>query len=70
MRPLGPEPTTVCWHCGRTVDASAGLHAARYIYRGEQPATAIIEDWVECVCGAYQNLRRLNEITIEPLGKS
>jgi hypothetical protein len=70
MKPVGPEPSTPCWHCGRTIDNASGLHAARYIYRGEQPLTAVIEDWIECECGAYQNLRRINEITIEPIGKS
>jgi hypothetical protein len=70
MRPLGPDPETVCWHCGRVVERNAGVHAARYIYRGEQAATAIVEDWMQCECGAYQNLRRLNAITIEPLGRS
>jgi hypothetical protein len=70
MRPLGPDPTTACWHCGRIIEPRVGVRAARYIYRGEQPATAIIEDWIECECGAYQNLRRLNEITIESIGKT
>jgi hypothetical protein len=70
MRPLGPDPTTTCWHCGRVIAPGTGLHAARYIYRGEQAATAIVEDWIECQCGAYQNVRRLNEITIETLGTS
>ena len=26
----------------------------------------VIEDWIDCTCGAYQNVRRLNEITVEP----
>ncbi len=70
MRPVGPAPATTCWHCGRAVEHSSGVHAARYIYRGEQPFTAVIEDWIECACGAYQNLRSITEITIEALGKS
>ena len=70
MKPIGAEPTTLCWHCGRTIVRTEGVHAARYIYRGDQPLTVVIEDWMECTCGAYQNLRRLNEITIEPIGNS
>jgi hypothetical protein len=70
MRSVGPEPSTTCWHCSRPVEHNSGVHAARYIYRGEQPFTAVIEDWIECACGAYQNLRRISEITIEALGKS
>ena len=70
MRPIGPEPATPCWHCGGPIERSVGVHAARYIYRGDQPLTVVIEDWMECACGAYQNLRRLNEITVEPLGNA
>lgn len=69
MRPIGTKPDVDCWHCGRSIERSGTLHAARYIYRGEQPSTAVIEDWIECECGAYQNVRRLNEITVEALGK-
>jgi hypothetical protein len=69
MRPLGTRPTTVCWHCSAPVDHS-GVHAARYIYRGDQALTALVEDWIACSCGAYQNLRCVNEITVETLGKS
>ena len=36
----------------------------RQIYRGDQPLTVVIEDWMECTCGAYQNVRRLNEISV------
>jgi hypothetical protein len=68
MRPIGAEPSTPCWHCGRPVALDGGAHAARYLYRGEQADTAVIEDWIECTCGAFQNIRRLNEITVEPLG--
>jgi len=70
MRPLGVAPQTVCWHCGRPVDFSPDAHAGRYIYRGDQPLTAVVEDWILCACGAYQNLRRLNEITVEPFGNT
>jgi hypothetical protein len=68
MRPIGVAPATVCWHCGNVVDFNSGVHAGRYIYRGDQPLTAVIEDWIHCECGAYQNVRRLTEITVEPVG--
>jgi aerobic-type carbon monoxide dehydrogenase small subunit (CoxS/CutS family) len=70
MRPLGPPPATSCWHCGGPIVREVGVHAARYIYRGDQPSHAVIEDWMECECGAYQNIRRLNEITVESLGEA
>jgi hypothetical protein len=70
MRPIGAPPQAACWHCGAVIDRTAGVLAARYIYRGDQPLTAIVEDWMECTCGAYQNLRCLNEITVESVGKS
>jgi hypothetical protein len=69
MRPLGTVPAVVCWHCSRTIDRELAVHAARYIYRGDQPSTAVIEDWLECECGAYQNLRRMSEIIVEPIRK-
>ena len=69
MRPIGTPPPTVCWHCGATIDKK-GTRAARYIYRAEAPLTAVVEDWIHCACGAYQNLRALNEISIETFGKS
>ena len=68
MRPIGVPPTAACWHCGTAVDLN-GVRAARYIYRGDQPLTALVEDWIACKCGAYQNLRCVNEITVETLGK-
>jgi hypothetical protein len=70
VRLIGAAPTAACWHCGQTLGLDDGLHAARYMYRGEQPFTAIVEDWIECACGAYQNLRSLNEIIVEPLGNT
>ncbi len=70
MRPIGAEPNTPCWHCERPIVYANGVHAARYLYRGDQPFTAVVEDWIECECGAYQNIRRLNEITVETLGNS
>jgi hypothetical protein len=30
----------------------------------------VVEDWLHCTCGAYQNVRRLTEITVEALGNS
>jgi hypothetical protein len=65
MRPLGPPPKVACWHCGATVEVGKNNRAARYLYRGEQPTTVIVEDWIACSCGAYQNVRRLNEVTVE-----
>lgn len=69
MRALGTTTETLCWHCNRPIDDGNSVPAARYLYRGDQPATAVVEDWIECSCGAFQNVRRLNEITIEPLGR-
>ena len=52
---------TTCWHCGHIV---AGRRVARYLYPGDRPSTAIVEDWHQCPCGAFQNVRRPTEITI------
>lgn len=70
MRPIGVAPQIACWHCSRPIDFSADEQAARYIYRGDQPLTIVVEDWLHCTCGAYQNVRRLTEITVEALGNS
>ncbi len=70
MRPIGKAPATTCWNCNAVIENKKGTHAARYIYRSEQPLTAVVEDWVHCECGAYQNIRCLNEITVETLGKT
>jgi hypothetical protein len=69
MRPLGTVPDVICWHCSRPIDRDLAVLAARYMYPGDQPYTAVIEDWMECECGAYQNSRRLSEISVEALGK-
>ena len=69
MRPIGTVPAVVCWHCSRTIDRDAAVRAARYIYRGDQPSPVVIEDWLECECGAYQNVRRMSEISVEPIRK-
>ena len=53
-----------CWHCRRPV---AGSAVARYLYPGERPRTALVEDWFACTCGAYQNVRRPTDIRISPL---
>jgi len=70
MRPIGTAAQTVCWHCNRPLDVAADEQTARYLYRGDQPLTVVVEDWLHCPCGAYQNIRRLTEITIESVGKS
>jgi hypothetical protein len=65
---LRPDPTaqqTRCWHCGSAV--GAGKPSARYLYRGDRPNLAIVEDWHRCACGAFQNVRRATEITVRPL---
>lgn len=69
MRPITVSATVVCWHCSQKLDPSAGDSTARYLYRGDQPHTVVVEDWLRCTCGAYQNVRRLNEISVETLGK-
>ena len=69
MRPIGPVPDAVCWHCAQTIDRDGAAVTVRYIYPGDQPFTAVIEDWMHCPCGAYQNVRRLSEIHVEALGK-
>jgi hypothetical protein len=69
MRPIGAWLQTACWHCSQPVDRESGVLAARYIYRGDQALTVVVEDWIACSCGAFQNVRCLNEITIETLGK-
>jgi sarcosine oxidase delta subunit len=51
----------VCWHCGRAV---TGRRVARYLYPGDRPKSAIVEDWHACACGAFQNLRRPTEISV------
>lgn len=70
MRPIGVTAAIACWHCGQPIDFSAGDATARYLYRGDQPLTVVVEDWVHCTCGAYQNVRRLNEISVETFGNT
>lgn len=65
---LRPDPAaqqTRCWHCGNAV--GTGKPSARYLYRGERPNIAIVEDWHRCACGAFQNVRRATEITVRSL---
>jgi sarcosine oxidase delta subunit len=69
MRPIGVTAPTACWHCLKPIDTTADA-TARYLYRGDQPLTVVVEDWMHCPCGAYQNIRRLNEITVQSFGKS
>jgi sarcosine oxidase delta subunit len=64
-QPLARAAT--CWHCGRDV---AGRSVARYLYPGELPRVAIVEDWHHCACGAYQNVRRATEITVSPVARA
>jgi hypothetical protein len=64
---ISPDPlreAVTCWHCGRAV---AGRRVARYLYRGERPTSALLEDWHRCSCGAYQNVRRTSEITVKSI---
>ena len=65
MRPIGPPPKVPCWNCGREIEVRSGKRSARYLYRGEQPSTVIVEDWVPCECGAFQNVRHLNEVVVD-----
>jgi sarcosine oxidase delta subunit len=68
MRSIGVVPTTTCWHCSKTIEFEEETQTARYLYRGDQPLTVVVEDWIHCTCGAYQNIRRLTEISVEALG--
>jgi hypothetical protein len=68
MRPIGTTPDIICWHCSRKIERRGAILAARYLYPGEQPSTAVIEDWIECECGAYQNTRTMSEIRVEHFG--
>lgn len=63
MRPIGAVAPVACWHCNTSLDPDAGEPTARYLYRGDQARTIVVEDWIRCTCGAYQNVRRLNEIS-------
>jgi len=66
LRSSPPLKGTKCWHCGST---ALGARAARYLYQGDRPKSAIVEDWHQCGCGAYQNVRRPAEITVSPLDR-
>jgi hypothetical protein len=70
MRPIGVAAPIACWHCRQPIDFTNGDPTARYLYRGDQPFTVVVEDWMLCACGAYQNIRRLNEISVETIGKT
>ncbi|GAC1422565.1 MAG: hypothetical protein NVSMB5_16130 [Candidatus Velthaea sp.] len=64
MRPLAQlPPPPQCWHCGEALPG--GASAARYLYQGPSAATAIVEDWMSCRCGAFQNVCQIKEISIE-----
>lgn len=64
MRTEPPLHGTTCWHCGRAI---AGRRVARYLYPGDLPRSAIVEDWHACKCGAFQNVRRPTEITVSSI---
>ena len=68
MRPVGPGPDVRCWNCDRPIDPRGRIRTARYLYRGEVPTSMIVEDWFECDCGAFQNVRRVNEVVVDKLG--
>ena len=65
MRPIGTQPKVRCWNCGDEIAVRKTNRVARYLYRGEQPSTVLVEDWVSCACGAYQNVRRVHEMVVE-----
>ena len=49
-----------CWHCGHPV---SGPTTATYLFR--QDSRVIFDEWRACSCGAYQNARRVREITVK-----
>ncbi|MGD1067517.1 MAG: hypothetical protein ABR975_11930 [Vulcanimicrobiaceae bacterium] len=59
-----PQHDATCWHCKRIV---AGRKVVRYLYPSDRPHMAVVEDWYRCPCGAYQNVRRPTEITVQTL---
>lgn len=61
MHAVSTVEMPLCWNCTRPI---TGLSEARYLYRGPQATTAIVEDWVACACGAFQNVRQVKEIQI------
>jgi len=65
MRPVGAAPKVSCWNCGGDIAVRRANRFARYMYRGEQASTVIVEDWVTCPCGAYQNVRRVHEMVVQ-----
>lgn len=67
MRPESVAEAPMCWNCGAPVHA--GASEARYLYRGPRARTAIVEDWIACACGAYQNVRQVKEIVVSAAHK-
>lgn len=54
-----------CWNCGRPV---FGHTEATFIYPREEHA--LVDQWIECECGAYQNVAHPHRITIEDYKRS
>jgi len=54
------EEAPLCWNCGKAV---AGPAEATFIYPRQRHV--LVDRWLRCECGAYQNPSRRHEITIE-----
>jgi len=54
------EEAPLCWNCGKAV---AGPAEATFIYPRQRQV--LVDRWLRCECGAYQNTSRRHEITIE-----
>jgi hypothetical protein len=54
------EPAPRCWHCGRAVTGKA---KATFLYPRKRHV--VVDRWLECECGAFQNVSHPHQISIE-----
>jgi len=60
-----PQEPPRCWNCGKAVGGPA---EATFIYPRQRHA--LIDRWLRCECGAYQNTSLRHEIRIESYRRS
>lgn len=54
------QPAPPCWNCGKAV---VGPVEATFIYPRQQHV--LVDRWLRCDCGAYQNVSGPQQITIQ-----
>jgi hypothetical protein len=56
----GGNQAPECWNCGKTLH---GPVEATFLH--PRPSHVLVDRWMQCECGAYQNSAQPHRITIE-----